>query len=91
MGSLALVAGAQLLVLKGRPVELVAVLVVPEIILMMTRMTIIMTKVTSGTKAKNTRTKMKMTMKMMIGDDGDDIDDNVDVTMQKLPRQPPDQ
>ena len=58
---------------------------------MMTRMTIIMTKVTSGTKAKNTRTKMKMTMKMMIGDDGDDIDDDVGVTMQKLPRQPPDQ
>ena len=41
--------------------------------------------VTSGTKAKITRTKMKMT----IGDDGDVIDDDVDVTMQKLPRQPP--
>ena len=91
MRTLTVVASSQFFVLKGGAGEIVAVLVVPEIILMMTRMTIIMTKVTSGTKAKNTRTKMKMTMKMMIGDDGDDIDDDVDVTMQKLPRQPPDQ
>ena len=91
MRTLTVVASSQFFVLKGGTGEIVAVLVVPEIILMMTRMTIIMTKVTSGTKAKNTRTKMKMTMKMMIGDDGDDIDDDVDVTMQKLPRQPPDQ
>ena len=44
---------------------------------------------TSGTNAKITRTKMKMTMKIIIGDDGDVKDDNVGVTMQKLPRQPP--
>ena len=55
---------------------------------MMTRMTMIMSVVTSGTNAKITRTKMKMTMKIMIGDDGDVKDDNVGVTMQKLPLQP---
>ena len=85
MRTLTIVASPQLFVLKGRTGEIVAVLVVPGIILMMTRMTMVMTLVTSGTKAKNTRTKMNMT----IGDDGDDIDDDVGVTMQKLPRQPP--
>ena len=89
MRTLTIVASPQFFVLKGGTVEIVAVLVVPRIILMMTRMTMIMSVVTSGTNAKITRTKMKMTMKIMIGDDGDVKDDDVGVTMQKLPRQPP--
>ena len=93
MRTLTVVASAQFFILKGGTGEIVAVLVVPRIILMMTRMTIIMTLVTSGTKAKIARTKMKMTMKvtmmMMIGDDDDVIDDDVGVTMQKLPLLPP--
>ena len=89
MRTLTVVASAQFFILKGRTVEIVAVLVVPRIKLMVTRMTMIMSVVTSGTNAKITRTKMKMTMKIMIGDDGDVKDDNVGVTMQKLPLQPP--
>ena len=91
MRTLTVVASSKFFILKGRTGEIVAVLVVPEIILMMTRMTMVMTVVTSGTKAKIARTKMKMTMKMTIGDDGDVKEYDVDVTMQKLPRQPPDQ
>ena len=84
MRTLTIVTSPQFFVLKSGTVEIVAVLVVPRIKLMVTRMTMIMSVVTSGTNAKITRTKMKMTMKIMIGDDGDVKDDDVGVTMQKL-------
>ena len=86
MRTLTIVASAQFFVLKGGTGEIVAVLVVPRIKLMMTRMTMIMSV---GRMQKVTRTMMKMTMKIMIDDDGDVKVDDVGVTMQKLPLLPP--